>query len=186
MCVVLKLLWMYCCCFRCFDDRQYKQAVGIALETRRIDVFREAILKSVLVTFTHPWTCSPVTTLQLVVRTKWICPWTTSVDRDKLRCTCTCARSVRMLCESARRFYWEVMLHLHAASRLVQHGCESWAGAMRDRVMSFWTAVCHTSLSHGLVVVCHRTRLPTCWRTRWRCACRSSSSEPFATKCWEF
>ena len=31
----------------CFDDRQYKQAIGIALETRRIDVFREAILKSV-------------------------------------------------------------------------------------------------------------------------------------------
>ena len=32
---------------RCFDDRQFKQAIGIALETRRIDVFREAILKSV-------------------------------------------------------------------------------------------------------------------------------------------
>ena len=32
---------------RCFDDRQYKQAVGIALETRRIDIFENAILKSV-------------------------------------------------------------------------------------------------------------------------------------------
>lgn len=31
---------------RCFDDRQFKQAVGIALETRRLDVFKEAILKS--------------------------------------------------------------------------------------------------------------------------------------------
>ena len=31
---------------RCFDDQQYKQAVGIALETRRLDVFQDAILKS--------------------------------------------------------------------------------------------------------------------------------------------
>jgi len=32
---------------RCFDDRQFKQAVGIALETRRIDIFERAILESV-------------------------------------------------------------------------------------------------------------------------------------------
>ncbi|XP_015761098.1 PREDICTED: 26S proteasome non-ATPase regulatory subunit 1-like [Acropora digitifera] len=31
---------------RCFDDGKYKQAVGIALETRRLDVFEQAILKS--------------------------------------------------------------------------------------------------------------------------------------------
>ncbi|XP_070537971.1 26S proteasome non-ATPase regulatory subunit 1-like isoform X2 [Ptychodera flava] len=31
---------------RCFDDAKYKQAVGIALETRRIDIFRDAIMKS--------------------------------------------------------------------------------------------------------------------------------------------
>ena len=31
---------------RCFDDRQYRQAVGIALETRRIDIFEQAIIKS--------------------------------------------------------------------------------------------------------------------------------------------
>ncbi|CAH1781068.1 unnamed protein product [Owenia fusiformis] len=31
---------------RCFDDRQYKQAIGIALETRRIDIFEDAIKKS--------------------------------------------------------------------------------------------------------------------------------------------
>lgn len=31
---------------RCFDDHQYKQAVGIALETHRIDVFTDAIVKS--------------------------------------------------------------------------------------------------------------------------------------------
>lgn len=31
---------------RCFDDKQYKQAVGIALETRRIDIFEKAILES--------------------------------------------------------------------------------------------------------------------------------------------
>lgn len=31
---------------RCFDDAKYKQAVGIALETRRLDVFEQAILKS--------------------------------------------------------------------------------------------------------------------------------------------
>jgi len=31
---------------RCFDDRRYKQAVGIALETRRIDIFEKAILQA--------------------------------------------------------------------------------------------------------------------------------------------
>jgi len=31
---------------RCFDDHRYKQAVGIALETRRIDIFEKAILQS--------------------------------------------------------------------------------------------------------------------------------------------
>lgn len=31
---------------RCFDDKQFKQAVGIALETRRIDIFENAIMKS--------------------------------------------------------------------------------------------------------------------------------------------
>lgn len=31
---------------RCFDDKQYKQVVGIALETRRIDMFEKAILES--------------------------------------------------------------------------------------------------------------------------------------------
>ena len=32
---------------RCFDDCMYKQAVGIALETRRVDIFEDAIMKSV-------------------------------------------------------------------------------------------------------------------------------------------
>ncbi|KAK3742872.1 hypothetical protein QZH41_020405 [Actinostola sp. cb2023] len=31
---------------RCFDDSKYKQAVGIAIETRRLDVFEQAILMS--------------------------------------------------------------------------------------------------------------------------------------------
>lgn len=31
---------------RCLDDGQYKQAIGIAIETRRMDVFRRAILES--------------------------------------------------------------------------------------------------------------------------------------------
>ncbi|XP_041353405.1 26S proteasome non-ATPase regulatory subunit 1-like [Gigantopelta aegis] len=31
---------------RCFDDHQYKQALGISLETRRIDIFEKAILLS--------------------------------------------------------------------------------------------------------------------------------------------
>ncbi|XP_048588551.1 26S proteasome non-ATPase regulatory subunit 1 [Nematostella vectensis] len=31
---------------RCFDDCKYKQAVGIAIETRRLDIFKQAILKS--------------------------------------------------------------------------------------------------------------------------------------------
>lgn len=32
---------------RCFDDGQFKQAIGIALETHRMDIFEKAILKSV-------------------------------------------------------------------------------------------------------------------------------------------
>lgn len=31
---------------RCFDDKMFKQAVGIALETRRIDIFERAIMES--------------------------------------------------------------------------------------------------------------------------------------------
>nr|KAG5692295.1 hypothetical protein BaRGS_009505 [Batillaria attramentaria] len=31
---------------RCFDDKQFKQALGIALETRRIDIFEQAIKMS--------------------------------------------------------------------------------------------------------------------------------------------
>ena len=34
---------------RCLDDGQYKQAVGIAIETRRMDVFKKAILESVYI-----------------------------------------------------------------------------------------------------------------------------------------
>ena len=32
---------------RCFADKEYKQAVGIALETRRMDVLQRAIRESV-------------------------------------------------------------------------------------------------------------------------------------------
>jgi len=32
---------------RCFDDQQYKQAIGIALETRRNDILQKAICESV-------------------------------------------------------------------------------------------------------------------------------------------
>ena len=32
---------------RCLDDGKYKQAAGIAFETRRIDVLKEAIIRSV-------------------------------------------------------------------------------------------------------------------------------------------
>lgn len=31
---------------RCLDDHKYKQAIGIALETRRLDVFEKTILES--------------------------------------------------------------------------------------------------------------------------------------------
>jgi 26S proteasome regulatory subunit N2 len=31
---------------RCFDDNQYNQAIGIALESRRLDKLREAIERS--------------------------------------------------------------------------------------------------------------------------------------------
>lgn len=40
---------------RCFDDKQYRQAVGIALETRRMDMFEKAIVASVSVYFTLCW-----------------------------------------------------------------------------------------------------------------------------------
>jgi 26S proteasome regulatory subunit N2 len=32
---------------RCFEDQEFKQALGIAVETRRMDMFKEAINKSV-------------------------------------------------------------------------------------------------------------------------------------------
>lgn len=32
---------------RCFEDNEFKQALGIAVETRRMDMLRESILKSV-------------------------------------------------------------------------------------------------------------------------------------------
>lgn len=32
---------------RCLDDNQYRQALGLALETRRMDVFEAAIMQSV-------------------------------------------------------------------------------------------------------------------------------------------
>lgn len=32
---------------RCLDDRMYKQAIGIALETRRLDMFEKTIFESV-------------------------------------------------------------------------------------------------------------------------------------------
>ena len=32
---------------RCLSDRRYKQAIGIAFETRRVDILQQAILESV-------------------------------------------------------------------------------------------------------------------------------------------
>lgn len=32
---------------RCFDDKKFKQAIGIAIETRRLDIVEKAILTSV-------------------------------------------------------------------------------------------------------------------------------------------
>lgn len=32
---------------RCLDDGQYRQALGLALETRRMDIFEKSILDSV-------------------------------------------------------------------------------------------------------------------------------------------
>lgn len=34
---------------RCLEDGQYKQALGLALETRRMDIFEKSILESVSV-----------------------------------------------------------------------------------------------------------------------------------------
>ena len=36
--------WMF---QRCFDDKKFKQAIGIAIETRRLDIVEKAILTSV-------------------------------------------------------------------------------------------------------------------------------------------
>jgi len=33
---------------RCLDDNQYRQALGLALETRRMDIFEAAIMQSVI------------------------------------------------------------------------------------------------------------------------------------------
>jgi len=32
---------------RCLDDNQYRQALGLALETHRMDIFEAAIMQSV-------------------------------------------------------------------------------------------------------------------------------------------
>lgn len=32
---------------RCFEDKKFKQAIGIAIETRRLDIVEKAILISV-------------------------------------------------------------------------------------------------------------------------------------------
>ena len=34
---------------RCLDDGQFKQAIGIAIDSRRMDIFKRAILESVSV-----------------------------------------------------------------------------------------------------------------------------------------
>lgn len=36
---------------RCLEDKKFKQAIGIAIETRRLDIFQKAILTSVIVVF---------------------------------------------------------------------------------------------------------------------------------------
>lgn len=36
---------------RCLDDHQYRQALGLALETRRMDIFETAIMQSVSANF---------------------------------------------------------------------------------------------------------------------------------------
>lgn len=39
---------------RCVDDGQYRQALGLALETRRMDIFEESIMKSDDISGQHP------------------------------------------------------------------------------------------------------------------------------------
>lgn len=41
---------------RCLDDHKYKQAIGIALETRRLDMFEKTVLESVSI-FSHSLLC---------------------------------------------------------------------------------------------------------------------------------
>lgn len=36
---------------RCLDDNQYRQALGLALETRRMDIFEASIMQSVTLCF---------------------------------------------------------------------------------------------------------------------------------------
>jgi 26S proteasome regulatory subunit N2 len=33
---------------RCLEDNQYRQALGLSLETRRMDIFEAAIMQSVI------------------------------------------------------------------------------------------------------------------------------------------
>lgn len=46
---------------RCLEDGQYKQALGLALETRRMDIFERSILESVshVVLLLHVTVLSP-------------------------------------------------------------------------------------------------------------------------------
>ncbi|XP_021102748.1 26S proteasome non-ATPase regulatory subunit 1 isoform X2 [Heterocephalus glaber] len=45
---------------RCLDDHKYKQAIGIALETRRLDVFEKTILESCLIFLDDPQAVSDI------------------------------------------------------------------------------------------------------------------------------
>ncbi|KAL7991133.1 hypothetical protein Chor_014563, partial [Crotalus horridus] len=45
---------------RCLDDHKYKQAIGIALETRRLDIFEKTILESCLIFLDDPQAVSDI------------------------------------------------------------------------------------------------------------------------------
>lgn len=57
---------------RCLDDHKYKQAIGIALETRRLDMFEKTILESVSI-FNHSLLCLTKISLHIIYGFLMLC-----------------------------------------------------------------------------------------------------------------
>lgn len=57
---------------RCLDDNQYRQALGLALETRRMDIFETAIMQSVSKSQVYTSNISSIKILYLYLQTLFL------------------------------------------------------------------------------------------------------------------